>query len=201
MNGRLAAGGAAIAVILGVALFWFVTRPDGGGDTPETQRVKPGVEKVVEKPTPGGPAIGNVAKVQPTVRPAEQPGGIEVMELADQPEVQFDPMSSYPLNKQGMQGAFAEMQIEFDACRKEKGVAVDPKVEVVMTIRREAPPHEEYGTEPGEIFGMVKDVQVVGADPEAMKPFTACVQDNLYDLLFDPPTQEAVQITWPMTFN
>ena len=201
MNPRATA--AAVAALVAVALvgFFVVIRPGSTGTAEDVGRKQIDPEKVTKK---DGPVPIIKPSSRPVAAPDAAPSGDEadavVLELPSRPDEQIDPMSHYPLSREGMEGAFAEMQIEFDACRAERGVAVPSNIEVKMTVRRESPPAEEYGIEEGEIWGMVKDVEVVGADAAAMRPFTDCVQGNLYDLLFTPPAQDAV-ITWPMSFT
>lgn len=193
---------AAVSALVAVALvgFFVVIRPGSTGTADEVDRQQIDPEKVVQGKDP-------MPVVEPATRPDAAPatddapaGEAVAMELPDRPDEPIDPMSHYPLSKQGMEGAFEEMQIEFDACRAERGVQVPDNIEVKLTVRRESPPAEEYGIEEGEIWGMVKNVEVVGGNTAAMKPFTDCVQDNLYDLLFTPPEADAT-ITWPMSFT
>lgn len=201
MNPRATAAAVGGVVVAALVAFFVFTRPGSSDDVEKIERKKIDPEEVVKKSEPTK-VVKPVAKPKVVAASAggDDGSGAVAIELADNPDQPIDPMDHYPLSKQGMEGAFEEMQIEFDACRAEKGVDVPKDIQVKMTVRRESPPAEEYGIEEGEMWGMVKQVEVVGADAAAMKPFTDCVQDNLYDLLFSPPDQDAVSITWPMKF-
>lgn len=202
MNPRATAALVAAVVGVGLVAVFVLLRPGSSETVEEVERKQIDPEEVVKNTDPT-PMIKPTAKPKVVKSTTDPVGGGEVVEieLADRPDEKIDPMDHYPLSQQGMQGAFDEMQIEFDACRAERGVDLPQKLELRMTVRRESPPAEEYGIEEGEMWGMVKQVEVIGEDAAAMKPFTDCVQDNLYDLLFSPPEQDAVTIHWPLTFS
>lgn len=201
MNPRATVAAIAAIVVVGLGAFFLLIRPGSSDTVDQVERKKIDPEKVVKKADPT-PMVKPLTK--PTVKKVEDstlPEDVVQISLANNPDEKIDPMDHYPLSQQGMTGAFEEMQIEFDACRKEKGVDLPEAVEVRLTIRRESPPAEEYGIEEGEIWGMVKNVEIIDQDAAAMKPFTDCVQDNLYDLLFSPPDQDAVAFSWKMVFS
>jgi hypothetical protein len=200
MNGRAIGALVATLVVVALVAFALLIRPNTG-EVADLERRRPTVpvDPVRTPPSPVAPPV-DAPPVAAAAAPATEDAPASFA-LPDRPDEPIDPMMQYPLSRQGMEGAFAEMQIEFDTCRRERDVTLPPSIEVVMTVRRTSPPHEEYGIEEGEVFGMVHAVEVVGADPAAVQPFTDCVQEQLFDLLFDAPAQDVVRITWPMRFT
>lgn len=193
MNGRIAAVGVVVLLALGVAAWVFMpASTDVGG----VQAPKPGsgpapapeyeVTKAQPKPEPPVVAAGTPAPV------VQDPDGVPVVELLDQPGSITDPLGSRPINKQGLEAAVQEMLVDLQECHdifKKAAPDLPDTLELQFDFEERMPP-KEYG-EYEEPMNMMIASTVSGEDAAKIpsgpdrEAFEACMLRSLDDILYD----------------
>ncbi len=193
MNQRLLGVGAALVVLLAIAL-WWLTQPDTGpaldGSAQRPTTLQPPASAPSAPPSPAVAAAGG-APGAPSPREVDQ----EVLRQGyDAPEaVGVDPVAItvWPTNREGVQGAVNEIKPLLQACYDaalERNPGLEGKIELGFTVS------DVDGV------GQVSAIDL-NRDELAEEPMSQCVLGVMSVLQFDPPAGGTLDVTYPINFS